>query len=82
MGSSENPAVVKVEGDCTLAGNSGGTGILYVDGGSLTMKGNSEWKGMILIAGEGDLKPARGLPVSKEALPSTRESLLREDLLT
>lgn len=62
VGSSENPAVVKVEGDCTLAGNSGGTGILYVDGGSLTMKGNSEWKGMILIAGEEGFKTSKGTP--------------------
>lgn len=62
MGSPENPAVVKVENDCSLSGNSGGTGILYVDGGSLTMTGNSEWKGMVFVTGDGSFEASKGTP--------------------
>jgi len=62
VGSAERPAVVEIEDDCKLSGNSGGTGILYVDGGSLTMTGNSEWEGMILVAEEGEFKASKGTP--------------------
>ncbi|CBH24607.1 Conserved hypothetical protein [Salinibacter ruber M8] len=62
VGSPENPAVVKVENDCSLSGNSGGTGILYVDGGSLTMTGNSEWKGMVFVTGDGSFEASKGTP--------------------
>lgn len=62
VGSSETPAVVSIENDCKLSGNSGGTGILYVDGGTLTMTGNSEWEGMVLVANEGNFKASKGTP--------------------
>lgn len=62
MGSSGRPAVVTIEGNCKLSGKSGGTGILYVDGGSLTMTGNSEWKGLVLVSGEGSFKASKGTP--------------------
>ncbi|MCS3938263.1 hypothetical protein GGP84_000878 [Salinibacter ruber] len=62
VGSSESLAVVNVEGDCRLSGNSGGMGIIYVDGGSLTMTGNSEWKGMVFVTGEGSFKASKGTP--------------------
>ncbi|MCS3655746.1 hypothetical protein GGQ11_000505 [Salinibacter ruber] len=53
---------MKVENDCSLSGNSGGTGILYVDGGSLTMTGNSEWKGMVFVTGDGSFEASKGTP--------------------
>ncbi|WP_263786333.1 hypothetical protein [Salinibacter grassmerensis] len=62
VGSPKDPAVVKVENGCKLSGKSGGTGILYVDGGSLTMTGNSEWKGMVFVTGKGDFEASKGTP--------------------
>lgn len=62
VGSSGRSAVVTIEGNCKLSGKSGGTGILYVDGGSLTMTGNSEWKGLVVVSGEGSFKASKGTP--------------------
>jgi len=50
---SGSPAVVKIDRDCRMSGNSGGTGILYVDNASLTMTGNAQWNGLIVVAGDG-----------------------------
>jgi hypothetical protein len=53
VGSDFRPAVVKVDRDCRMSGNAGGTGLLYVDNASLTMTGNAQWNGLIVVAGDG-----------------------------
>lgn len=56
IGSSGNPAFVKIEDKCEVSGNVSGTGILYVEEAGeegLTMKGNVSWDGLIFFDGEG-----------------------------
>jgi Tfp pilus assembly protein PilX len=53
--SSGNPQVVYVNGDLTLTGNGTGYGILVVTG-TLTVKGNVQWNGLVLVVGNGNLQ--------------------------
>ncbi len=54
LGTTENPEVTFVEGDLSLSGGGGGTGVLVVTG-SLAYQGEFDFNGLILVLGEGDI---------------------------
>ncbi|HEX4997843.1 MAG TPA: hypothetical protein VFY29_06435 [Terriglobia bacterium] len=52
LGTEGAPAINYIDGDLTLNGSNTGYGILVVTG-TLTMSGNFNWKGTILVVGDG-----------------------------
>ena len=51
-GTTDSPALTFVDGDCSL---DGGAGLLIVTG-TLNMKGNPSFNGLILVLGDGDVE--------------------------
>jgi len=61
IGSQDDPALVAVDGDLKLTGNTHGVGALLVDG-NFEMRGDAQWEGLVLVTNgdaqvdtEGDL---------------------------
>jgi hypothetical protein len=54
-GSPGAPAINYIEGDYTMSGGSTGYGIMVVTG-KLIMQGNFEWKGTVLVVGDGEFE--------------------------
>lgn len=61
-GSSDNPTIAYIDGDCNLSGNIEGYGVLAVDG-SLEMTGRVRWYGLVIVVGESSMEfDASGTP--------------------
>jgi PilX N-terminal len=58
LGTSTTPLITVVQGDFN-AGNASGAGILLVEG-TLTLQGNPNWDGVILVIGKGDIEKSGG----------------------
>jgi hypothetical protein len=73
-GNSNNPEVVRVNGDLRMTGNSSGAGVLIVRG-SLDMQGTSRWNGIIIVLGEG-IQPPHATAGSQAGTPDIYGALL------